>query len=269
MTNNENLVKHKIKDDILPSIKSENKANDYEERLNHDIKLIIDRNKKILAVIGHDIKTPISSIIGLLTTLKENIHKLDKGRINNYINNSLFSAKNSLILLDNLLEWAFAESSLKKFCREYVNINKLLKEVIEEIQFYASSKLISIETIDIPTENVFIDKNMIKTVLRNLLNNAIKYTNIDGEIVVSAIRSNEYLEVSIKDNGIGLSEEALGLIFKSGNPNSTTGIYNETVSGFGLLLCKEFLDIHKGEIRIFSKLGEGSEFKFSLPLNSK
>jgi signal transduction histidine kinase len=267
MTNKENLAKQINKAKIGLPQEVEKKTNDIEEKHIQEIKLINDRNKKILAVIGHDIKTPISSIIGFLTTLKDSIHQFDKRKIDEYIDISLFSAKKSFILLNNLLEWAFAENSIKAFTLEYVNLNGLLKEVIDGVQIYASDKLISIETINISTELVLMDKNMIKTVLRNLLNNAIKYTNKDGEIVVSTIKNDEYIEISVKDSGIGINEEELSSIFKIINYNSISGTFNESSSRFGLLLCKEFIDIHKGKIWIISKPGEGSEFKFTLPLS--
>ncbi len=237
-----------------------------EEEYIHDLKLIKDRTRNLIAVIGHDIKTPICSIIDYLSLLKEGGYDQDKNKTKECVDVALFSARKSLILLNSLLEWAFAENTIKLFNRECNSLNELMKEVIESVQTFASYKLISIETINIPSEPIYIDKNMIKTVLRNLLTNAIKYSHKNGEIVVGAIKVNGFIEMSIKDYGVGINKDKLDSVF---NPtiHNTPGTFSESGTGYGLMICKTFVDMHLGEIWVISKPGEGSEFKFTLPLS--
>ena len=106
---------------------------------------------------------------------------------------------------------------------------------------------------------------MVKTILRNLIGNAIKYTNTDGEITISALESDQFVEIAIKDNGVGISPEAQSELFKINSFNSTAGTDNEQGTGLGLLLCKEFIEMHGGNIQVESVPSEGSEFKFTLP----
>ncbi len=232
-----------------------------------EVKNLIAKNKKLLAIIGHDVRTPMGSIIGFLANLKKKLYDFDKSKIADYVDIALFSARKSLTLFDNLLEWAFAENAIKSFQQEDVYLKDLLLEEIENIAFFASEKQIAIETNDFLNKSVFVDKNMIRTVLRNLLNNAIKYSHRGGKIGICAKHYNGFAEVSIKDNGIGITQELRNVIFTTNAYNSALGTGNELGSGFGLLLCKEFIDIHKGNIWIVSRPGEGSEFKFTLPLS--
>lgn len=108
---------------------------------------------------------------------------------------------------------------------------------------------------------------MVKSILRNLLSNAIKFSHKFGKIDIGAKKNNDFLEITIKDYGIGINSEIANTILNPNNHTSTLGMGNESGTGFGLLLCKEFIDIHRGKIWIISKPGEGSEFKFTLPLS--
>lgn len=115
----------------------------------------------------------------------------------------------------------------------------------------------------------FIDRNMISTVFRNLINNAIKFTNSKGKIEITAKESDKFIEISVKDTGIGLSIESISKIFELNGLNSTRGTAQETGTGLGLQLCKEFIEIEGGEIWVESILGHGSEFKFTVPNSYK
>lgn len=224
-------------------------------------------NKKLLATIGHDIKTPMSSIIGFLSLLKEGVHEWDRSKIEENIDIALSAATKTYSLLDNLLQWALAENISKSFQPEFIDFGEILNEETENIELFTSQKHININSLVLPNEKVFADKNMVKSILRNLLNNAIKYSHKHGKIDISTKRNKGFLEITIKDYGVGINSEIVNTIFSSDNHISILGTGNEPGTGFGLLLCKEFIDIHKGKIWIISKPGEGSEFKFTLPLS--
>lgn len=232
-----------------------------------ELKKIERNNKKLLAIIAHDIKAPMSSIIGFLSLVKDRIFELDRSKIEANIDTALHSAQKTFNLLDDLLEWAFADKAIDMFHQEHINLKNLLDEEVENIKLIISQKKMKITLTNILEEMVFVDKKMIKSVFRNLLNNAIKYSFERGEIIIDTKRNNGFVEISIRDNGVGISKEMKNNIFTKKGYNSTLGTNNEPGSGFGLLLCKEFIDAHNGKIRIISEPGTGSEFKFTLPLS--
>lgn len=233
-----------------------------------EVENLIEKNKKLIAVIGHDVRTPIGAIIGFLANLKEKHNEFDKNKIESYLDIALISARRSLLLFDNLLEWVLAENTIKSFRQENVDLSDMLLEETGNVTLFASQKQIKIKTDNLLKEKVFIDKNMIGSVLRNLLNNAIKYTSKNGEISISAKKCDEFAEISIKDNGMGIKKELQDIIFTTNAFTSALGTEYESGSGFGLLLCKEFIDFHGGKIWIISEPGNGSEFKFTLPIST-
>ncbi|MFZ5942457.1 MAG: sensor histidine kinase [Bacteroidota bacterium] len=231
-------------------------------------KTLIEENKKHLAIVAHDIKNPMSSIIGFLGLILDRINSLDKKELEEYIRIALVSAEKTHVLLENLLGWAMSENANKSFNPLPLDIQLLLAEEINNIEILASQKKISIHIPVSTREKVLADVFMIKSVLRNLLSNAIKYSHENGRIDISTLRNNGFLEISIKDYGIGIKGETVNEIFSSGNKVSTLGTGDESGTGFGLLLCKEFIDMHNGKIWINSKPGDGSEFIFSLPVSN-
>lgn len=252
------------------SIVKENDSNanqrKLQKRYDSELKNLIARNKKLLAIIAHDIRSPISLIIGYLSLIKENINNLNKKEIEENIESALFTAKKSVTLLENLLKWALTENAIKTFQQEYINVLSLIQEEIDEIEMFATQKQIKIYLKNIPHKKAYVDKNMIKTVFRNLLSNAIKYSFKNGEIVISGKDNAESIEISIQDNGIGINKYLQSEIFTPKNLEFALGSVDESKSGFGLLLCKEIIDMHKGQLWMTSEKGMGSEFKFTLPI---
>ena len=142
------------------------KLSSYQLKKLHEIreKEWIDGNKKLLAIIGHDIKTPMSSIIGFLSLLKEEVHEWERNRIEENINIALIAAKKTYFLLDNLLQWAIAENIIKSFQPEFIDFNVLLNEELENIDLLATQKQINIISPVFSKEKVFADKNMVKSI---------------------------------------------------------------------------------------------------------
>jgi len=141
----------------------------------------------------------------------------------------------------------------------------LLKDEIESINTSARQKQITLNHSIAPNLNIAADIQMVRTILRNLISNAIKYTNTGGKITISASERKQYVEIAVKDNGIGISFEALRNLFKIDGFHSKAGTNNEKGTGLGLLLCKEFIEMHGGDIRVESAQGRGSKFIFTLP----
>ena len=225
----------------------------------------ISTNGKFLSIVAHDLRSPFSSIIGILELLKLSLKEFNKEEIEEYIDLVYKSANNTLTLLDNLLKWAISQNGEKSFKPVIININDLLLEETECLKTLAQQKQITMIQVIEPNLNVSADLQMIKTILRNLICNAIKFTNRYGKITISASGNKRFVEVAVKDNGIGISDEDKVKLFRVEELHSTPGTRNERGTGLGLLLCKEFVELHGGKLLLTSIIGEGSRFAFTLP----
>jgi signal transduction histidine kinase len=226
---------------------------------------VVETNNKFLSIIAHDLRSPFSSILGVLEILRENMNDYNKSEIENYINIAYNSVNSTLSLLDSLLVWTISQNKEKSFTPVKIKLNDLLSDEIENFNSSAIQKQISLNHSVAHNLYVTADLQMVKTILRNLISNAIKYTNTGGKITISASENKQFVEIAVKDNGIGISSEAQKNLFKPDAFHSTAGTNKEKGTGLGLLLCKEFVEIHGGNIRIKSKPGKGCEFKFTLP----
>ena len=164
------------------------------------------------------------------------------------------------------MEWSRSQTGRMKFSPEDIEMNSLINETKALLNESEGLKSISISN-ELPRNlTVFADKAMLATIMRNLISNALKFTNIGGKIIISALQNNEGITISVKDNGLGIKKDALQKIFRIEESYSTKGTQNETGTGLGLILCKEFVKKHGGNIWVESELGKGSDFKFTLPL---
>jgi len=220
---------------------------------------------KLFSIIAHDLRSPFSGILGISELLSSNIKEYEINKTQNLIEDISNQAKNTLTLLDNLLNWANSQTNKIQF-RPTKNILKnLIEEITDVLSSFAKTKNISIKYFQIFEIEVYADQNMLKTVLRNLISNAIKFTNIDGQIEILGEDYLHFNKISVKDSGIGIDEKTQKQLFKLDNNTKTVGTANEKGSGLGLILCKEFIEKHNGKIWVESKLGEGSKFIFTLP----
>lgn len=231
---------------------------------------LVETREKFLSIIAHELRNPFSSILGFLNLLKDNFKEYDIDTIEKFISHVHHSASATFDLLVNLLDWLNAKNKKVPFDAKILNINKVfIEEILVSTNFAAEQKNITIE-IAIPENiNAYVDVNMLKVIFRNLINNAIKFTTTGGKISICANELENFVEIVIKDSGIGLSQQALEKIFKMEGITSTVGTSNEKGTGLGLLLCQEFVEIEGGKIWVESNLGVGSEFKFTLPKNVK
>ncbi len=244
----------------------------------NEIKLIADElnvsnntKDKFFSIIAHDLKSPFNSIINFSKLLSENFDKFDVQKQKKFINFINESSQNTFELLENLLLWSRSQQGVIKFNPEKTDLKALLSEIMLNIQEQANNK--DIQILDTVSENKIIlaDKNMLSTVFRNLITNAIKFTSRNGKITISAkeVRGDNnqaFLNISVKDTGIGIAKEKQSKIFEITENTSTQGTENEAGTGLGLIICKEFIETHGGKIWVESKPGEGSCFNFSLPV---
>ena len=239
--------------DISDRKKTEISLKKSEERL----KELNSTKDKLFSIIAHDLRSPFDNIIGLTELILDN--SIDYEESKKYIKILNTNAKNTLILLDNLLNWAKSQTGQLSYKPEKLLLSNVIKEIIALNILHADNKSIAINYSPSEEIIVFADENMLRTVLRNLISNAIKFTNINGTINILTTLKGNFAEVTISDNGIGMNENKRKLLFKI--------ISNQNGSGLGLVLCKEFVQKNKGEIVVESKEGKGSTFKFTLPLN--
>ncbi len=226
---------------------------------------VIATNAKYLSIIAHDLRSPFASILVVMEELNESLNDNDLKQSKEFIEMASNSASKSLNLLDNLLPWAVSQSKEKKIHPVKINLQELFANEIEIVNTSAKRKQIVLNHSVKSEFNVTADLQMVKTILRNLINNAIKFTNSGGRITLCASESKPFVIISVQDTGIGMSQEVKGKLFKSDVFHSTEGTNNEHGTGLGLLLCKEFVELHGGKIWIVSESGKGSEFKFTLP----
>ena len=218
---------------------------------------------KILSIISHDLRSPIGSILGLSELLISNIDFSEKEECIKLINSS---ANHSLTLLDNLVNWVKSKDEISIFKPKKLILSEIIEDVVKFSSAVAKSKDIVLKYFSLDGIEVYADEILLKTVLRNLISNALKFTRPKGEIKVFASKKEEWVEVTVSDNGIGISKAKQKKLFLISNNNTTIGTANEKGSGLGLLLCKDIIEKQNGKLWVISTEGKGSEFKFTVPL---
>ncbi|HEX2968690.1 MAG TPA: PAS domain S-box protein [Bacteroidales bacterium] len=236
-------------------------------KLNRNLNNLNQTKDKLLSIIGHDLKSPFSGILGLVELLIENIEKYPPEKSGMFLQEVAASTKNSIILIDNLLSWAKSQSGQIDFYPEILKLQPIMEEVTD--LFQSSIILKKIRLVVNPCDfQVFADKNMLKAIMRNLLANAVKFTCTGGNIEIRTLLTENYARISVKDNGVGMSSETQKMLFRLDNYFSTEGTMKEKGSGLGLIICKEFVERNGGKINVISQLAKGSEFSITLPVKA-
>lgn len=221
---------------------------------------------KFFSIIAHDLKSPFTSIIGLSELLADQVSKKDYNGIDEYADMIQTSSWRAMDLLTNLMEWSRSQTGRMEFKPVNINLVRLIEEATALLQESANQKNITISKF-LPASLIsFADKSMINTILRNLISNAIKYTNTGGKIEISAFQGEKELTISVSDDGVGINEENLNRLFLIEAGGSTRGTRDEEGTGLGLILCKEFVSKHHGNIWAESVPGQGSRFAFTIPV---
>jgi two-component system sensor histidine kinase/response regulator len=221
---------------------------------------------RFISILGHDLKGPFNNIIGLSEMLDDEIDTLNKDEIKDIAKRIHNSAQITNILLEDILMWARTQQGIIPFNPQILSIKDICMDIIELLLPTAKAKNIAINYSAPDKINIFADIDMLKTVIRNLVSNAIKFTNNGGVINIHAEQNSENVTVSVIDNGIGIKPEDLKKLFDISEVLTTKGTAGETGTGLGLLLCKEFIVKHGGKIWVECEVGKGSEFKFTLPI---
>lgn len=233
------------------------------------LKLLNDTKDKFFSIIAHDLRSPFQSLLGsteLLASEIDSLAKEDIVKMSKSLNKNLH---NLFELMENLLHWSLLQRNMLSYEPENINIHTVVKQIIENSNDDVVGKNITLTNkIEIGTL-IYADINMFRSIVQNLLINAIKFTQNKGEIIISSTEKNGFVEVSIRDNGIGISPEKSSILFNFSKPVTTNGTAGEKGTGLGLPLCKEFVERNGGKIWVESELGKGAKFTFTMKKSIK
>lgn len=239
--------------------------NELKERGKELEELIATRNK-FFSIIAYDLINSFSTIEGFAKLLLEESSSFTTEERESFLQLIVNSSQNTNRSLENLILWSRLQVGNMDYALENVNIVDLINDTVSQLRAMAQKKNINIE-VSLPEQLCLtLDKFMISTVLRNLITNAIKYTHKSGSISINLEEKEGRIQVSVKDNGIGIYKENIAKLFKITEKFSMQGTEQEEGTGLGLILSKEFIDLHNGEIMVESQIGKGSTFTFTLPV---
>jgi len=236
---------------------------------------------KFFSILAHDLKNPFQGLLGFIDLLYEDLDELSNAQIKEYLSNVRNASYHTYALLENLLEWSRIQSGKMPFTPSVFNLHDEINSVISVLDNNATRKEIKLVNEVDPELMVEADRNMIHSVLQNLITNSIKFSNSNGKVVLrgrvpksnakskisTAPGDRQWLEVSISDNGIGIPEEILPKLFKLNGQYSQAGTANEPGTGLGLVLCHEMVQKNGGRIWAESIAGQGATFIFTIPLS--
>jgi signal transduction histidine kinase len=223
---------------------------------------------KFYSIVSHDIMNPFNALLGFSKILNDAVKEGDKKEIEECSEIVHQSANRISNLLQNLLVWSRMQNGKMQFQPKKSGVGQLVSEAMAVIAPIAKNKGIKLSTEVKGELQATLDKNMISSVVQNLVTNAIKFTPKGGEVNVSVFQENGTLNFLVSDTGVGMTEEQLQKLFKLDKASSSRGTDEETGTGLGLIISKEFVEKHNGQIAVESELGKGSKFSFALPMNS-
>lgn len=251
---------------VIEDITERKQAEEERKVKNEELLRLNAEKDKFFSIIAHDLRSPFSSFLGFTKIMAEELPTLTLDQIQHIAINMRKSATSLYNLLDNLLEWSRLQRGVTQFRPESFDLMTAVIECIEALREHSDKKDISIFC-NIPHDcQVFGDVHMIQTIIRNLVSNAVKYTGKGGQVEISADTTDEgILEFAVKDKGIGLNPEMTGRLFRLDQNINRPGTEGEPSTGLGLIICKEFVELHGGKIRVESTEGKGCNFFVAIP----
>jgi len=236
------------------------------EQSENDLRDLNAKKDKFFSIIAHDLRSPLVGLVGLTDILKDEYKELSEEKIQHYLKYANEASHNVFKLLENLLEWSKSQTGRVEFRPEPIDIKELIQDTFGVANIAAQNKNISLINNAFSDIKLSADKNMVFTILRNLISNAIKYSPNGGQIEVNAKPNNRHMIISVTDSGVGIPLDKQDKLFKIDENYSTKGTEKESGSGLGLIICKEFVEKHGGDIWCKSEEEKGSTFSFSLPV---
>jgi len=242
------------------------------KRLNHQVnesnKQLRELNNtkdKFFSIIAHDLRSPFDALLGLLTELDENYETFDEDFKKEIIKSLRKSSHNTYNLLVNLLDWSRSKRGKIKNEPEKVNVSLIIHRVFDFLETRAEEKKQQLLVETDSKLHVYADPQLLQNVLINLVNNSIKFTAVGGKIRVAATLQQEIVKICVEDNGIGIPKKNISRLFSIDGDTHRKGTESELGTGLGLVMCKEFVEIMGGAIKVESEEGKGSTFCITLP----
>lgn len=231
-------------------------------------KLNADKDK-FFSIVAHDLKGPFLPLLGNAELLSEMAFGLSQQDVKDMSGSIHRSAKRVFDLLENLLQWSRIQMGRMEYEPELLDLAKIIQQNINLLQENALHKEIKLQSQVDETIWVYADDNMLHTIIRNLTNNALKFTPSGGEVNILACPDGEYVQVSVQDTGVGISSEDVDKLFKIEVHHSTSGTAKERGTGLGLIMCKEMVEMNRGHIWVESQLGQGTMVNFTVPKSTR
>lgn len=237
------------------------------KKANNELEQLNTTKNKFFSIIAHDLKNPFQAIFGFSELLMRNYNDFDEPQKMELLAMIKSSSESAFNLLENLLQWARTQTDRIKYNPDYFMLAEIIDQNIELSKASAENKQITLLSQIDCDSSVFADQNMINLVVRNLISNAVKFTEEKGVVTVGCeMKGKDHVRVYIADTGVGISEQNIKKLFRIDEYFSTSGTAGEGGTGLGLIICKEFIQKNKGKLEIESKLGEGTTFTFLLPV---
>jgi two-component system CheB/CheR fusion protein len=221
---------------------------------------------KFLSILAHDLRTPFSTLISFSNLLLDERFGTNSAEINALLTKIQSVSIHSMAYLDDLLLWGRMISDGVILNKQHFQSTFPCHELLVEMEEPARSKNITLEFVEESPVELYADSYMFKTILRNLLNNALKFTRRNGHICLSVRKNDSFIEISVADNGVGMEQNMLDILWNFNTNITTEGTDQEVGTGFGLSICKQLVEKHQGKIWVKSEKNKGSEFTFQLPL---
>jgi len=256
-------------------------SRDLIEKQNKELQELNATKDKFFSIIAHDLKNPFNTLLGFSELLVIKYPAMEVEKVQRFHKLIHKAAQNGIELLDNLLQWASSQTGRLAWNPTHFDLRLTVVQTVELLQPNAHSKGIEIVSEISEPHTLFGDTNMITTILRNLISNALKFSEQGGKVIIRAKKTNitnlsfgiptidEYTEIQIVDNGVGMSEHDLAKLFKIEVHHSTIGTDGEHGTGLGLIICKEFVEKHGGKIHVQSQVGVGTTFFVAIPNPTK
>jgi signal transduction histidine kinase len=247
--------------DITEKKADEEELNNYSRQL----EVLNTAKDKLFSIIAHDLRSPFTAILGYASILKIDSSHMSRDEINRCAANIETAAKNTLLLIESLLDWSRTQLGGIEFNPKMIDLNMVILEIFYLLHPDSLNKQIALKS-EIPADTiVFADENLLKTIARNLIHNAIKFTRPGGQVSITSAHVDKFVQVSVRDTGIGIPPDVIDTIFELNSQASRRGTANERGTGLGLALCKEFIEKQGGTIRVESTVDKGTNFIFTLP----
>jgi signal transduction histidine kinase len=241
------------------------------ERANAALSLEIERRKvseeqkdRMFSIIAHDLRAPFSVLLGFASILREEAAELPPEQIERYSGSIHANGVRLLALLDNMLQWARLQMKRVKLVPSTEPLHPIVERLFMDVAETAGAKNVKLENrvADITVEA---DATLLATILRNLVTNAVKFTQAGGTVTVRAAAEDDVVAIEVSDSGVGIPEDRMARLFEPGAQRATPGTKGETGTGLGLLICRDLIELHGGRLEVASTLGKGTTFRFRLP----